>query len=1000
MPVIVLGMHRSGTSAITRCINLMGLSLGRDEDLVPADGGNERGYWENASLVRINDEILGAWEATWFAPPRWPDHWYEDPRLAGVRARGVQEIDRAFGKSEWVWKDPRLCLTLPFWRTILPKPPCTVVIWRHPVEVWRSLERAHGLPAYVAMILWTLYARAALRAASDLPTFVTSYDKLLSEGVPLLERLRVFLASHGVQVASRVPDDAVASFLDRGLRHHVHLQRQAALRDDSTGEESALLDYLERLPETHESFDPTGIPPELFTFKREALDTFRRLLFKPAEGLTAAPSRGESRLEPSGSGSPTTTDVRHLQEQLLRVSAQLSTFQQMKSELERCERDLAVAHENAGRLQAWLADAQNRTITLQAELSTIHDSKGWKALTAYRNLKYGSLRTARRLVRVGRKTAKAVYFLAADRREFRLRWRRWRGTRGSPGDPRPEIQAALGMRGRAYADWLARYASPLDERTAQGRAAALRGRSKISILVPVYNTAAEHLRAAIESVRAQCYSHWELCIADDGSTKEHVRRILEDYAARDDRIRLRILDRNLGIVGASNAALSLAAGEFIGLLDHDDMLDPAALLEAAAVLDEHPETDMIYSDEDKLDSDGRRCDPFFKPDWSPTTFLSYMYTCHFGVYRRALVEQVGGFREGTDGSQDYDLVLRLTERTNRIRHIPRVLYHWRMTPQSTAQSASNKNYTEKAAIRALADAMHRRGQMVREIIVGRVPTTYRVRYRIPSGATAHIIVPSRNNFAYLQRCLRSILEKTEYKDYVIHVIDNGSDDPATLEYLRQIQAEQRVRVLRYDRPFNYSAINNWAVRQIDGKFLLLLNDDTEVIAPGWLEAMLEHAQRPEVGAVGAKLLYPDGRVQHAGVILGIGGGAAHAHKYYSSAHPGYFSRLEVVQNFSAVTAACLMTRREVWEQVGGLNETDLAVAFNDVDLCLRIREAGYQIVYTPFAELCHHESVSRGLRLNGDEIAYMQRKWNKLLLQDPFYNPNLTMRREDFSLRP
>lgn len=979
MPVIILGMHRSGTSAIARCINLLGLSIGREDDLVAADGGNERGYWESASLVRINDEILAAWEATWFAPPHWSPRWYEDARLAGLRVRAAQQLDWVFGKSEWVWKDPRVCLTLPFWRAILPTTTCAVMIWRHPVEVWRSLERVHGLPAYVAMILWTLYIRASLQGAAGLATFVTSYDRLLSGELSVLERLRAFLSSHGLPVAAAVPEEAVASFLDRKLKHHVHLQRQATLEGASTGEEACLLDYLERLPETHESFDPAGLPPEVITFKHEALDAFRRLLMRTAEGSQTAgavPAPG-GQAEAARADGP--SEIRYLQEQLLQMSAQLAELRRSKDEsvslqqeLEQRDRDLAAIKERVAQTDA-----------LQATLATIYRSKGWKALTAYRTVKHGVARSVQGARCIGRKCPKGLYLLLTNRQEFKAQWRRWRGRQGE-----------------AYAAWLEEFHPSISRNEAQRRIGALRERPKISIVMPAYNTAPEHLRAAINSVRSQFYDRWELCIADDGSPKKHVRQILEEYAARDDRIRIRLLEKNLGIAGASNAALSLATGEFVGLLDHDDTLDPAALLEVATLLNEHSDTDMVYSDEDKIGLDGRRRDPFFKPDWSPTTLLSYMYTCHFGVYRRSLVQQIGGFREGTDGSQDYDLVLRLTERTSQIRHIPKVLYHWRMTPQSTAQSASNKNYTEQAAHRALTDAMRRRREPLREIVIGRVPTTYRVRYRVPQGATVHMIVPSRNNIRYLERCIRSIVEKTEYKDYVIHVVDNGSDDAATLDYLRQVQAEPQVRVLRYERPFNYSAINNWAVGQIDGRYLLLLNDDTEVIAPGWLEAMLEHAQRREVGAVGAKLLYPDGRIQHAGVILGIGGVAAHAHKYYLSGHPGYFSRLEVVQNYSAVTGACLMTRREVWEEVGGLNETDLAVAFNDVDLCIRIREAGHQIIYTPFAELYHHESVSRGFTLNGQEVVYMQRKWGDVLTHDPFYNPNLTMQREDFSLRP
>jgi GT2 family glycosyltransferase len=523
---------------------------------------------------------------------------------------------------------------------------------------------------------------------------------------------------------------------------------------------------------------------------------------------------------------------------------------------------------------------------------------------------------------------------------------------------------------------------------------------RISIVMPTYNPAAPHLRAAVESVRRQLYANWELCIADDASTAPHVRPILIRYAALDDRIRLRLLKANSGIANASNAALSMATGEFVALLDHDDELAEAALWEVVKVLNSYPNTDMVYSDEDKLSPDGWRCEPFFKPDWSPTTFLSYMYTCHLGVYRRSLLDRIGGFRGGLDGGQDYDLVLRVTEHTSNIRHIPKILYHWRKTPQSTAADPLNKRHVEHVSCLALTEAMQRRGLAVRKVEVGLAPTTYRVRFRIPDGLTVHIIIPTRNNHRCLRRCVRSLLEKTEYQDYCIHVVDNGSDDTETLDYLDSVQREPRLRVLHYDRPFNFSAINNWAISQIDGRYLLLLNDDTEVIAPGWLDAMLEHAQRPEVGAVGAKLVYADGRIQHGGVILGIGGVAGHAHKFFPADHPGYFSRLQVVQNLSAVTAACMLTRRDVFERAGSFNEKDLAVAFNDVDFCLRVREAGYQIIYTPFAELYHEESVSRGFNLDGREVRYMEKTWHTHLKHDPFYNPNLTLDREDFSLHP
>lgn len=624
---------------------------------------------------------------------------------------------------------------------------------------------------------------------------------------------------------------------------------------------------------------------------------------------------------------------------------------------------------------------------LEHELALVVTSRGWRALGVLRRLRDHYWRRGIRFVkrRLGPPPSPGVAPAAA------------------PSDPRPEVRATWNTSGAAYAAWLEQFDPPVARREAEAVIAALAARPVISILMPAYNSDPEHLEAAIDSVCGQLYPHWELCIADDASPRREHHGVLERAAKADDRVRVRFLEKNEGIAGATNAALAMASGAFIGLLDHDDVLAPNALYEAAREIHRFPDVDMIYSDEDKIGPDGQRRDPFFKPDWSPTTFLSYMYTCHFGVYRRSLVERIGGFRPGYDGSQDYDLVLRLTEQTDRIRHIPRLLYHWRMTPQSTAQAAANKGYAEDAARKALADAVARRadaGGTAERVEPGRLPTTYRVRYRMPAGAEAHLIIPTKNNRAYIERCVGSILAKTAYPHYRVHIVDNGSTDAGTLDYFRAIVANGRVDVLRYDLPFNYSAINNWAVGQIDGRYLLLLNDDTEVVEGGWLEAMLEQASRPEVGAVGAKLVYPDGRIQHGGVILGIGGVAGHAHKYFPRTHHGYFSRLEVAQNLSAVTAACLMIRREVFERVGGLNERDLAVAFNDVDLCLRIREAGYQVVYTPYAELIHHESVSRGLKMNSAEIAYMRAAWGDRLERDPYYNVNLTLVREDFSLCP
>jgi GT2 family glycosyltransferase len=531
-------------------------------------------------------------------------------------------------------------------------------------------------------------------------------------------------------------------------------------------------------------------------------------------------------------------------------------------------------------------------------------------------------------------------------------------------------------------------------------------RPSISVILATYDTSEHFLRAAIDSVRAQVYPDWELCIADDASREPRVRRVLEEYAELDPRIKVTFRRENGHISRATNSALELATGEFIGLLDHDDELSRDALFECALVANRVPDVDMIYSDEDKIDESGQRRDPFFKPEWNPDTFLSRMYTCHFGIYRRALVLAVGGMRPDFDGSQDYDLVLRLTERTNRIHHIPKVLYHWRVHAGSTASSSDVKPYAAIAAERAIGEAIARRGEPGSVKMRADAPGTYIVRYQIREPKKVSVIVPTRDHGEDVERCLRSIFSKTTYRDFEIVIVDNGSTDKASLRIFEKWKkAERRVKVLRYDVPFNFSRINNYAVEHSDGHYVLLLNNDTEVITADWMEAMVEQAQRPSIGAVGALLLYPDGTVQHAGVVLGVGGIAGHSHKHFPGDAHGYFSTLSAINNYSAITAACLMVRRSVFEQVGGLNE-ELAVAFNDIDFCLKVREAGYRNVYLPHVKLYHFESKSRGYEETAEqklrfenEVTLMRERWNPRASRDGCYSPNLTLEHENFGIR-
>ncbi|MFO7666955.1 MAG: glycosyltransferase family 2 protein [Desulfobacterales bacterium] len=528
----------------------------------------------------------------------------------------------------------------------------------------------------------------------------------------------------------------------------------------------------------------------------------------------------------------------------------------------------------------------------------------------------------------------------------------------------------------------------------------------ISILLPVYNTEEIWLKKCLDSVLNQLYPYWELCISDDASTVKYIRRILEEYQTMDGRIRVIFRDVNGHISAATNSALSLASGEYIALLDHDDELTPDALYEVASLINRKPETDVIYSDEDKIDANGKRHSPFFKPDWSPDTFLSLMYTCHLGIYRTSLVREMGGFREGFEGSQDYDLMLRLTEHTEKISHIPLVLYHWRSIPASSSASFNTKNYAQDAGLRAIREALHRRGEdAVVETIDG-ISGRYRVRYKLDSNPFISIIIPTRDLPDILENCLRSIFQKTVYDNFEVIIVDNDSQDPKTEEvfsHWHEIESK-RFRVVPFHIPFNFPALINEGVSHSNADLILLLNNDIEVVSGEWLTEMAAQAIRPKVGAVGVKLLYPDNTIQHAGIVLGIGGIAGHSHKYFSNDQPGYFDRLLVTANCAAVTAACLMVKKSRFLEVGGFDEA-LSVAFNDVDFCIKLLNAGYYNLCLSHIKLYHHESQTRGpentvekqIRFRG-EIELMESRWGDLLKKDPFYSPHLTRNKEDSSI--
>lgn len=529
----------------------------------------------------------------------------------------------------------------------------------------------------------------------------------------------------------------------------------------------------------------------------------------------------------------------------------------------------------------------------------------------------------------------------------------------------------------------------------------------ISIILPIYNPPVDLLVDGIESVLSQSYQNWELILVNDKSTTPEANELLTLFGAADQRIISISRLENGHISAASQTGLEAAGGEFIALLDHDDLLPVRALARVAKEIDEYPNARFFYSDEDKINEAGERYQPHFKSDWNPQLLLAQNYICHLSVIQRDLALSCGGFREGFEGSQDHDLTLRCTGAlaADQIRHIPEVLYHWRAIEGSTSLASNHKPYASQAGQRAVQEYLDSKIKGCR-VVPADVPNAYRVRYPLPENPPkVCLIIPTRNQRAITEQAINSILRKTVYHNYEIILVDNGSTEQDALDYFDQLNAYDNIRVLKYARPFNYSAINNYAVSQTDAEIIGLINNDVEVINERWLTEMVSLAIQPENGCVGAKLYYAENKIQHAGVILGIGGVAGHSHKYFPKDHHGYFSRLSLTQNLSAVTGACLLVRKAVYEQVNGLEEEALRIAFNDVDFCLRVRAAGYLNTWTPYAELYHHESLSRGKEDTPEKVErfnkeadWMRTKWHDMLNYDPYYNQNLSLKHEDFSI--
>lgn len=528
-----------------------------------------------------------------------------------------------------------------------------------------------------------------------------------------------------------------------------------------------------------------------------------------------------------------------------------------------------------------------------------------------------------------------------------------------------------------------------------------------SIVVPLYKTPVKYLDQLVRSIQAQTYDNWELCLSDGSGEPSPLTNYLEKLTRKDQRIKVVRHEAPLRISANTNAAIAAATGDFLVFADHDDLLTEDALYECAKALQGQPETDLLYSDEDKISMNGRRYfEPHFKSDYNPDLLCSMNYFCHLVVVRRSLTVQTGLLNEEFDGAQDYDFVLRFVEHTDKIVHIPKVLYHWRAHENSTSENPQSKWYAFEAGLHAI-QAHYDRRKLPAKVEFGEYPGLYKTVWEWKEQPLISILIPNKDHIDDLDKCIRSIEEKSEYRNYEYIIIENNSDNDATFEYYKRLEAEnEKAHVVYWDGEFNFSAINNFGAKHAKGEYLLLLNNDTEIIHPDCLWQLLGYCMREEVGAVGARLYYEDGSIQHAGVVLGFGGIAGHTFIGFPHEANGYFSRIICAQDYSAVTAACMMTKKSVYEQVGGLTE-ELVVAFNDIDYCMKVREIGKLVVYNPYAQLYHYESKSRGLEDSPEkqeryyrEMKYFVTKWKECLDNgDPYYNPNLTLAKADFSLK-
>lgn len=1008
--LVVLGMHRSGTSALTRGLQALGVALG--DNLMPAfEDNNSTGFWEDLEVVAINDAILAWLNMDWHSLGGF--HRAHD--WSGLLASELAERAERYLRQQtqlhplFGLKDPRMARLLPFWREIFKRcavEPVFLISNRNPLSVASSLAARDGLLPGKSYYLWLEHMLLSLQETAGAPRCVVSFDRLLEQ--PAQELARIAAAADLPMPAAEALENYRQSFLDSGLRHFQHGPSDLAVDPNLATEAAELYSWLERLAVDELSLDDNALSEALGGLHAQLLQ------MGPAYRLLMALNQHTGELG---------QELEVLRSEFDQQGSLLQT-EQCQSQL-LLNRNAALQAEaeglscNNATLQTEIDSLSRRTVQLQLDIEAIRASSSWRLTRPVRWLSAHQSDLKGRGKRLLLRQAKRLYHVLPARfrepcmqlgfRYFGILFRgqgpyeAWRLNQSANVSSSARSSHLTFHRRSLKADGCYAlessasqpycYIPPRRTTAVESEIAAFQRTSLISIITPVYGVDPCYLEALIGSVKRQWYPHWELILVEDAGPNPATRAYLAGLSDR--RIKVHICEQNGGISVASNIAISLASGEYLAFLDHDDELTPDALYELAKAINAH-DPDFIYSDEDKIDTIGNFSMPFFKPGWSPDALMSIMYTCHLGCMRRSLVNALGGLRPDFDGAQDYDLVVRLSELTQRIHHIPKVLYHWRTLPTSTAAGLDAKPYACDATRRLKEEALTRRELTGSVEPVTEMPGQFRVNYLPVGNPKVSIIIPSRDNATVLHRCINSILRNTAYNNFEVVLIDNQSIEEDALAYFEEIEKDPRVRLLRHPRPFNYSAINNFGAREAQGSYLLFLNDDTEVLTIDWLERLLGFAQLPHLGAVGAKLLFPqNGGIQHCGV-LNLAAGPGHAF-YAAPPHaPLYFGRNILEWNWLAVTGACLMIARSKFDAIGGFDE-QLPVAYNDVDLCWRLHDEGWRSLVCNAVTLIHYESISRGLdhedpaklaRL-GRERRQLYRKHPRHFMQDPYFNPNL-----------